>query len=61
MGGAQQRKILAGPPCEECGGDTRVLAIEPHRRLRRRHVWKLECLICATEQAQEMPAPQRTH
>jgi len=55
------RRILAGPPCEQCGGQTRIVAIMPHQRLRRRHVWKLECLVCETPQTADMPAPQRTH
>lgn len=56
-----ERKILAGPPCEACGGATRIVSIEPHRRLKRRHVWTLECLSCGAEQSAEMPAPDRTH
>ena len=63
MGSAQsaKQKILAGPPCERCGGTTRILQIAPHRRLKRRHVWTLECLACGTTQDAEMPAPERTH
>ena len=37
----QQPKLIAGPPCEKCGGVTRVMRIEPHKRLKRRHVWAL--------------------
>jgi len=55
------RKILSGPACEKCGGATRIVSIAPHKRLKRRHVWTLECLQCGTGQAVEMPAPQRTH
>lgn len=55
------RKILEGPQCEECGGPTRILRIEPHKRLKRRHVWTLECLSCGATQAVSMPAPQSTH
>ena len=58
---SHQRKILGGPPCEKCGGATRILSIAPHKRLKRRHMWTLECLHCGTEQAVEMPAPRRTH
>jgi hypothetical protein len=58
---SREQKVLGGPPCRECGGATRIVAIEPHRRLKRRHVWTLECLICETAQTAEMPAPRRTH
>jgi rRNA maturation protein Nop10 len=61
MGASQQRKLLAGPPCEQCGGETRIVSIEPHRRLKRRHVWTLECMKCGAKITQEMPAPRRTH
>ena len=63
MSGVASRndKVLAGPPCEECGGATRLVAIAAHRRLKRRHVWTLECLICETAQTTEMLAPHRTH
>jgi hypothetical protein len=57
----QQQKLLAGPPCEKCGGVTRLVRIEPHKRLKRRHIWALECLSCGTEQVADMPAPQRVH
>jgi rRNA maturation protein Nop10 len=56
-----ERKILSGPQCQECGGPTRILRIEPHKRSRRRHVWTLECLSCGTVQAANMPAPRSTH
>ena len=35
--------------------------IEPHKRLKRRHVWALECMSCGAEQTADMPAPQRLH
>jgi hypothetical protein len=35
--------------------------IEPHRRLKRRHVWTLECLKCGRTHRADMPAPTRTH
>jgi hypothetical protein len=54
-------KVLAGPPCETCGGVTRIVRIEPHQRLKRRHVWLLECMVCGASYAAEMPAPSRTH
>jgi len=57
----QQPKILAGPHCEKCGGATRIVQIEPHRRRKRRHVWTLECLGCGATYRAEMPAPTRTH
>jgi hypothetical protein len=57
----EQRKILAGPRCGACGGTTRIVRIEPHRRLKRRHVWTLECLKCGATHRAEMPAPTRTH
>jgi hypothetical protein len=53
--------VLAGPPCETCGGITRIVRIEPHQRLKRRHVWLLECMVCGASYAAEMPAPSRTH
>jgi len=56
---AQQPKLLAGPPCERCGGVTRLMRIEPHKRHKRRHIWALECMSCGTEQTADMPAPQR--
>ena len=56
-----ERKILGGPRCEECGGPTRILRIEPHKRFKRRHVWMLECLSCGAAQDAIMPAPQSTH
>jgi hypothetical protein len=58
---SDHRKILAGPPCEQCGGVTRIVRIEPHRRLKRRHVWVLECTVCGDTHTADMPAPQRTH
>jgi hypothetical protein len=57
----QNPKILAGPRCEQCGGATRIVRIEPHRRLKRRHIWTLECLGCGVTHRAEMPAPARTH
>jgi len=53
--------MLAGPHCEKCGGPTRIVRIEPHKRLKRRHVWTLECLGCGAAQAANMPAPRSTH
>ena len=53
--------MLGGPPCEACGGATRVLRIEPHRRLKRRHLWTLECTHCGAAHTIEMPIPQRPH
>jgi len=58
---AVEGKVLAGPQCEKCGGPTRILRIEPHKRLKRRHVWTLECLGCGAAQAANMPAPRSTH
>jgi hypothetical protein len=55
------RKLLAGPPCEACSGPTRIVRIEPHKRLMRRHVWTLECLACGAAQTAEMPKPRNTH
>jgi hypothetical protein len=54
-------KVLAGPPCEACGGTTRIVRIEPHPRFKRRHVWVLECMVCGESYAADMPAPSRTH
>lgn len=56
-----ERKILAGPRCGECGGPTRIVRIEPHRRFKRRHVWMLECLSCGAAQTANMPVPRSTH
>ena len=53
--------MLAGPPCEKCGGATRIMSIAPHKRLKRRHVWTLECVGCGAQQTAEMPVPLRTH
>jgi rRNA maturation protein Nop10 len=58
---SEQPKILAGPQCEHCGGTTRIVRIEPHSRLKRRHIWTLECLSCGAAHYVEMPAPTRTH
>jgi hypothetical protein len=58
---AVERKVLAGPQCEKCGGPTRIMRIEPHKRFKRRHVWTLECLGCGAAQAANMPAPRSTH
>jgi len=58
---AVEHKILAGPHCEKCGGPTRIVRIEPHKRLKRRHVWTLECLGCGATRAANMPAPRSTH
>ena len=57
----QQPKLLAGPPCERCGGVTRLMRIEPHKRLKRRQIWALECVSCGTEQIADMPAPRHVH
>jgi len=54
-------KMLGGPPCEKCGDATRIVSIAPHGRLKRRHVWSLECLTCGAEQTAEMPRPYRPH
>lgn len=56
-----RRKVLAGPPCDRCGGPTRVIRIEPHKRLKRRHVWSLECFRCGAALMAEMPKPDQTH
>lgn len=58
---SEQSKILAGPQCEKCGGTTRIVRIEPHQRLKRRHIWTLECLKCGGTHRADMPAPTRTH
>jgi hypothetical protein len=58
---SRERKILAGPPCEKCGGTTRIVAIAPHKRFKRRHVWTLECMSCGTAQRADVAAPHRTH
>jgi uncharacterized Zn finger protein len=58
---SEQPKILAGPQCEGCGGTTRIVRIEPHHRLKRRHVWTFECLKCGETHRADMPAPARTH
>ena len=57
----QLPKLLAGPPCQKCGAVTRLMRIEPHKRLKRRHIWALECTNCGVAQVADMPAPQRTH
>jgi ribosomal protein L44E len=41
----------------EGGGTTRIVQIEPHQRLKRRHVWTLECLKCGRTHRADMPAP----
>jgi len=61
MPASQQTQILAGPPCEKCGGPTRILRIDSHPRLKRRHVWTLECMKCGAEHVLDMPVPRHTH
>jgi len=58
---SEPTKILSGPRCETCGGTTRIVSIVPHPRLKRRHVWTLECIACGATRDAEMPAPNRTH
>jgi len=58
---AKQPDIFAGPACERCGGATRLLSIEPHRRRKRSHVWTFECVECGAVDKIEMPIPHRPH
>ena len=58
---ARHPDIFAGPPCEDCGGATRLLSIERHRRRKRAHVWTFACIACREVDAVEMPIPHRPH
>jgi len=58
---SREHKLLSGPACENCGGATRIMSIAPHKRLKRRHIWTVECLHCERQLIVDMPAPQRTH
>jgi uncharacterized Zn finger protein len=53
--------MLAGPLCEKCGGATRILAIKPHKRLRRRQTWTVECTACGETRGVPMLGPRRAH
>jgi uncharacterized Zn finger protein len=54
-------KMLAGPPCAECGGATRIVSIEPHKRLKRRQTWTVECTACGETRDVPMLSPRRMH
>jgi len=58
---AKNPKVLEGPPCQTCGGITRILAITPHPRQKRRHLWMVECTACGVAQEADMPAPRHIH
>jgi hypothetical protein len=58
---AKNPKVLEGPPCQTCGGFTRILAITPHPRQKRRHLWMVECTACGVAQEADMPAPRHIH
>jgi hypothetical protein len=44
-----------GPPCELCGGKTRLTGIEPHPRHDHTDLRTYECLVCAHPVAVEVP------
>jgi hypothetical protein len=58
---AEHPDIFAGPTCNRCGGATRLLRIERHRRRKRSHVWTFECTACGAIDEVEIPIPQRPH
>jgi hypothetical protein len=57
----QPPKALAGPPCEACGGVTRIVRIEQHKRFKRRQRWTVECAACGARRDVEMLGPRRPH
>jgi len=54
-------KIPAGPPCEACGGVTRIVHIVPHKRFKRRQRWTVPCTGCGAQRDVEMLGPRRPH
>jgi hypothetical protein len=54
-------KMLAGPPCQKCGGVTRILRITPHKRLKRRQTWTVECTACGEARDVTALGPRRLH
>jgi hypothetical protein len=40
---------------------TRIVAIAPHPRQKRRQLWMLECTACKTAHEADMPAPRHMH
>jgi hypothetical protein len=45
------------PPCETCGGPTRIYGIEPHPRLAQTDVHTYVCDVCDTNQIIVVPLP----
>jgi hypothetical protein len=58
---SQPPKMLAGPPCEACGGLTRIVSIWPHKRFKRRQRWSVACTACGAQHDVEMLGPRRPH
>lgn len=46
---------LIGPPCELCGGKTRLTGIEPHPTVDHKDLRTYECLMCGHPVAVEVP------
>ena len=44
-----------GPPCELCGGKTRLTGIEPHPKDDYTDLRTYECLVCGQSVAVEVP------
>jgi len=59
--GSSEQRIRTDLLCESCGGPTCVTHIEPHKRLKRRHVWTVECCTCGAVQTADLPKPLLTH
>jgi hypothetical protein len=53
--------VFASPPCEHCGGATRLLRITPHKRFRRRQRWTVECEACGEQRDVDALGPRRPH
>ena len=51
-------KPLVCPECTDCGGQTRLVGIEPHLRLPFTDLCTYECLECAAVQTVAIPQPQ---
>ena len=55
----EQNPVISTPPCETCGGPTRIYGIEPHPRLPGTDIHTYVCDACDTSQAVVVPLPQK--
>lgn len=55
----EQSIPVSTPPCESCGGATRIYGIEPHPRLAHTDVNTYVCDACDTTQALVVPLKSR--